>query len=575
MQYNQDHIQFIQKLKLLPKHAMPTPEDEGKVSLKEMKKLFTLFADSATLNRTLSLFNDLAQISKDIANTFDILEDRAKLFNEQLGISSTTSIKYALALDKVAISLNRHAAGYKRAFAESAKYYKGTAQYQEKYSKGTNKIIASMREELKLSEDQAQNFRRNALATGVGTDALYKQVLMLGTAAQNAELYDGASQDLIETFAKISPLTLSRYYTLFGDKEEGTKQIALAALKINQMGMDFDQIEKSSRGFLDIQKKSSQQMFLQEVTGKQILTHNGENYTQAMQQAYINNDINKQFELQRDLILDHADELRGNVFMQEKYAEFMDYSQEQIANVLAHQGNLNELQVDGLQTAEAQQKVQEELEKLQKKEIDNHKLSIDDLIKMNDLRTQQEKIDADISVRRAKIIKKEIEDNKKIQGAPGQDIEQIREKVLTGGVDVAAKGAKAISGVMGAVTAITTTISTGDAFLTALKDAADALSAVETESAPASGGTEKIDDGIIQFNPRDKFTKVQVVAGTHEGGNKALAKQLAKGGGGGGDVSAIVSALNSMSVIVRNQFNGKDLMTAIKFAKAGSSNVGY
>ena len=571
MQYNQYHIQFIQNLKLLP-NAKLDPEDEGKAKLKEMAELFTLFADSAALNRTISLFNDLSTIAADIANTFDILEDRAKLFNEQLGIGSKTSIKYALALDEVAISLDRHAAGFKRAQVESAKYYKGTAQYHKKYStnlKGgniaINTMIASMREEFKLSEDQAQSFRKNALSSGIRSDAWYEQVLVLGSAAQEAGVYDGAIQDLLKTFGDISPDLLARYTSFFGagNDKEAIRSLSTTALKVNQMGMDFKQIEQSSKGFLDLQKKAADQMLLQEITGKQILTHSGENYTQAIQQAYINNDANRQFELQRDLILDNAEEISKNVFTAEKYAEYMGYSLDQIYEVIAANRNLNELGESGLDNTK-------KLADLKSKIIIQEKKSTDNLIKENDLRVQQEKIEADISKQRAEIIQKQVKDpDKTIQGEPGTDIDKIREETIEKGIKVAAEGANTISGILGAVSAITTTISTGKAFLQALENAGNALSAVETEKMPAG----KLDDGIIEFNPRDKFTKVQVVAGTHEGGNKALAKQLANNANGSGDADAVIKALNSMQVIVKNQFSGRDLMTLIEFTKANSSNV--
>jgi len=282
----------------------------------------------------------------------------------------------------------------------------------------------------------------------------------------------------------------------------------------------------------------------------------------AIQQAYINNDANRQFELQRDLILDNAEEISKNVFVAEKYADYMGYSLDQIYEVIAANRNLNELGESGLDNTK-------KLADLKSKIIIQEKKSTDNLIKENDLRVQQEKIEADISVQRADIIKKEIEAGKKIQGAPGQDIEQIREETIDKGIKVAAEGAKSISGILGAVSAITTTISTGKAFLQALENAGNALSAVETEKMPAN----KLDDGIIEFNPRDKFTKVQVVAGTHEGGNKALAKQLANNANGSGDADAVIKALNSMQVIVKNQFSGRDLMTLIEFTKANSSNV--
>jgi len=574
MQYNQYHIQFIQNLKLLPKHGQKKEEEAAELTLNSIKKLFDTFTDSAGLNRTIKAFNDFATIAADIANTFDILEDRAKLFNEQLGIGSKTSIKYALALDEVAISLDRHAAGFKRAQVESAKYYKGTAQYHKKYSTNLkdgniaiNTMIASMREEFKLSEDQAQSFRKNALSSGIRSDAWYEQVLVLGSAAQEAGVYDGAIQDLLKTFGDISPDLLARYTSFFGagNDKEAIRSLSTTALKVNQMGMDFKQIEQSSKGFLDLQKKAADQMLLQEITGKQILTHSGENYTQAIQQAYINNDANRQFELQRDLILDNAEEISKNVFTAEKYANYMGYSLDQIYEVIAANRNLNELGESGLDNTK-------KLADLNTKILIQENKSIDNLIKENDLRVQQEKIDADISVQRADIIKKEIEDGKKIQGAPGQDIEQIREETIDKGIKVAAEGALKISGILGAVSAITTTISTGAKFIEALGNAGDALSAVQTENMP-SGKTGDLDDGIIEFNPRDKFTKVQVVAGTHEGGNKALAKQLANNANGSGDANAVIKALNSMQVIVKNQFSGRDLMTLIEFTKANSSNV--
>lgn len=83
----------------------------------------------------------------------------------------------------------------------------------------------------------------------------------------------------------------------------------------------------------------------------------------------------------------------------------------------------------------------------------------------------------------------------------------------------------------------------------------------------------KLDDGIIQFNPNDKFTKVNdaLIAGTNVNGNKDLAKAITNDGGNGkvehkfDDISITVKVVGEGldSDIAKKLINDKELIRAL------------
>jgi len=339
---NQELNFTIKQLKQLPR----TGQEE--IGLKDIKAFLAAFSDQSVTSKRIEGFRKLGDAVAIFASNFDLFEDRAAIFNKMLGISSTLSLQYAEDLDKVAVALGRNAENYKAVFGSQTQYFKGTAQLykgNEKLLKGEQLLLANLVEKHKLTTAQTVAFKRNTLAAGYQTKKMYNETLQLGAAVEQMGLYDGATNDLLKSLSDIPVDLFTRLTSGLGPK--AIKNLGLTVLKANQLKMSMAGIEKTSRSFLDVQEKSTQELFLQEITGKAMLTDEGESFQQALTRAYVERDSAKQQELISELILKNKDGIQKSVLIQEGFADYLNMSAEEMLNIIAANENLNNLGATG------------------------------------------------------------------------------------------------------------------------------------------------------------------------------------------------------------------------------------
>ena len=370
---NQELNFKIKQLKQLPRTGQ---------SFSDITNWIDTFSDQAKISKQAQGFRILGDEIKKFASNFDIFEDRAKMFNRMLGTSSELSLKYAEDIDKIAVILGRNAENYKAVFGAQTQYFKGTAQLYRKNKElyeGEQLLLTNLTEKFKLTTAQTVAFKRNTLAAGYNTKGMYQQSLQIGAAIEKMDLYDGAATDLLKSLSDI-PVDLFTRLTA-GLGPDAIKNLGLTVLKANQLKMSMTGIEKTGRSFLDVQEKSTQELFLQEITGKAMLTDEGESFQQELTRAYVERDVAKQQKLIGDLILKNKDGIQNSVLIQEAFADYLNMSAEELLNVISAEENLNQIaeknlkdRADGHEKilAPTQQQIETEKERIS---LQEHSLS--------------------------------------------------------------------------------------------------------------------------------------------------------------------------------------------------------
>jgi hypothetical protein len=608
---NTKHI--INRLKLQPRHGAKkkvgddtnwtTRATDLVNSLQDMSdigafddigKLATAFEDLTTgqaaaatgLQKLIGIQQQFGEIATKLTDQITKLEQRNKKLNKTFGMSIEQSAEFGQNMDllaakfkiggtnarRYATELNKLTAGY----IASSKISK---TYQENLIQGRRYMV----DMLGVTDEAADGFEMLAMQQGKSAFELQSDGGFQGVIGKIEELtgLTGVSKQITEDLGSAAATVQLQYGRM-------PATLGLAAMKAKAMGVTMDELAGAGKKLLNIESSVGAELEYQLLSGRRLVDAQGRSYTNMYREATLRGDMNAQADIMHKALMQEGDQLETNVLAREKFADSMGIEEETLARMLQKRKLLKQMGAENLFELTGK-KLEDELKKMGKPAADIAKI-----MEADDTRDTQTRMADRLDqlytegfILRDSTGKISAAFNQKdiIKGASTQllDTENGILKNLNDGLatfrvmmtdDVIYETVGAVEnlklGVDSTITAIKTLtdavpffadkiseleVKLASAFSTVLggglPDMADMDPAISTATTPTATMRDGIimNDGLIRFNPRDKFMQVNdstMIAGTNVDGNRRLARQLSGGGGiSDNQISRLAAAIAS------------------------------
>ena len=585
--------QIISHLRSLPRHgaksnkfadsakAIETELEALKKKLPSTTKLLSSMKDSLTainsessvlsqgLGKIIGIQQEFQEQTISLVKNLTFFENANAALNKSFGVSSVTAKKYAQTLRgfskdlgvgddklfKYATSLKELTGGFILAQHETKKGIRINKDFQKSLLQGQ----AFMRNQLGVTDEAAQSFE--LYAAGMGKTGMEAQLALNGMSVALADVTGmdalQLQKDLTADIAGLSEDMQLQYSKIPGS-------IELAALKSRVLGTNMEQLHKTGQGLLDIESSVGNEIELQLLTGKRLLTNQGKSLTNEYRKATIQGDANRQAELMHQFIKDQGKELETNIFARKKAAALMGTDEKTLARMIQKEKLIKKLGAEKLMKMHAGdiEKVAAELKAQGKSEKD-----IDALIKNVDTRST-----ADMTLDQQKIT------NSILMKTLGKDIDikEVRDDAKEFDKKVSGEGGfaqnifKPLQKELGKVTIVGEAMNSLTAPLTEISKGVPLLNtAMDALNKTVSGFTIKMKTGTIETQDIKKVSDSlimpdrgpilspssnDVIATFQQGG--VVANTL--GGMGGIDYDKLAAAMTKVKIEVatENTLNG-------------------
>jgi len=512
-----DQIKLLQHLKTLPRQgridfkklqkeaeaAYDAAKSEAEDAAKDIDKIFNSLVDGAKQRGAFFKQNLAATFGNailEVTKQFTFLEERNRSLNDSLGITSGLSADLGATLDtfseklsvggdtarKLAISLNSVAEGL--ITAETMQTNFGEAMLAGQ---------SYMRNQIKVSEKAAQGYELYAAGLGRSTAEQLLAQDGLAKGIETATELQGVQRDLTETIGNLTSDLQVQYSRIPGSLE-------LAILKSRALGMSMADLNKTGQNLLNIESSIGQELEYQLLTGNRLVDEvSGDSLTNAYREATLRGDANKQAEVMNRILEQEGETLQNNLLARQQMAKLLGTDEATIARSLQKKKLLAQLGAEEIMELSADD-AKREIEKLRDKYKDDKtkQKQIEDLLKASDTRTTAERTaDAVEKMATAMIPKNQaqiIKDTINEMGTPEFT------KNLTDGLTKLTTEFQSFIDIGSSVsTLVTTTLSAYGDFKTLIEKGS-----VQIKDLDLGGVDAKANDAIIQFNPRDKFMKI-------------------------------------------------------------------
>ena len=433
---------------------------------------------------------------------------------------------------------------------------------------------------LGVSEEAAVGLQGFAAAAGYKGNELVKSLQIQATEIENITGLKGVQRDIDEEIGNLS----AEAQIQFG-RMPGT--LGLAVMKTKAMGLNLEQLTKTGDSLLNIEQSVGDELELQLLTGTR-LVKNGKSLTNEYRKYYLAGDAEKMASTLNDAYETQKKSLKTNMLARKQFEKTFGLEEGAVAKMQQREEIINKLRTDGKTKEELMglsgDDLKNKIEELKKAgTLDINPADMQTLMDTYDTRSTQEKQTELL----AKMYTSGIIVNVKATGKSAGDLAKGTSDKLLGateklkplfdsvnkfseinaealgavkqftislgsfkttsetfikGIPALASGEAAIGqGLLGLKDAITTMLDkngTLGKLVTTLTTGGKLPSmTVKTMSVESTATIEEkddavmINDGFVQFNPRDKFTRVNdgmTVAGTNVGGIDRFAAQMEK-----------------------------------------------
>lgn len=558
----------------------------------QSQAMLSMQTDSANLATGINkLTGTLQGLNKGF---LDNVEQITKVFarNNELiksyGITEDAAQDMGFAIDKLSIDLN-----FGR--EETEKYIKQLGNLTNGFivsNAGNNQFNQSLIKQQRyltdivgVSEEAAEaimDMNAGIASRGVGKDAevtaeqLEKQLVSRANEAKAIEQITGLKgvQRTIDAEIAAAGSETSLQYSKM------PKTLGLAVMKSKALGLSMEQMAKTGDELLNIESSVGNELEYQLLSGKRLVNNQGESLTNLYRQATIQGDMNAQADIMKQIMDSQGDVLENNMLARKQLATTLGVEEGTMAKMVQKRKLLKSMGAEKLfdLTGEALEK-----------ELQGLKVGREDIAKImeqDDTRTTQDRMAE--SLRNietkgilARFAKKNADDETTGEYDKGAfksmytdsiagiktalsdyktAIGATKEGLKTGAqtffnfqdqvVNVVGSAAilnKSVTSVTAELTTLAGAIPIiGDKFTAAansIKGFAEKFTGTPIENmainsvgnlSVAGAGTQDgvmMHDGFVQFNPRDKFTRVNdgmTVAGTNVGGIDRFAAQMEK-----------------------------------------------
>jgi hypothetical protein len=550
------------------------------------------------INKLVGVYQQFSKIITDQVEQTTKLFQRNNELGKSFGLTTKAAQKYGFQLDQIAGSLE-----YGRANIE--KYVtglKGLMGVQALNIKNDGKFGTSllktqryMTDILGVSEEAAEGMRYyNTQAAGdksieTRLNQERESAKLIGTQlglTMDMNEQSALQQEIMESIGDLAPEIQMQY-----SRYPGT--LGLAVMKAKQLGISMEQLNKTGESLLSIESSVGDELEYQLLSGKRLVDEvSGKSLTNMYREAALQGDANKQADVMNTILDTQGDTIKDNMLARKQLAKTLGLEEDTLARMLQKRKLLSDIGAKSL-FGKTGADLKTELEKLQK-QGEVSATQIDDIMKADDTRDVQTRMAEALESIQTRGIVAQFPDSKGFTDA-FQGVSDSLENTLNSfktamlkGPDAAGIGGgyfqvvKTMDEAVGSMSTFRTSIGgLGDVITTMagqipiwgnklaglgtsittaidsglgenLTDMTIETTAPVEVSGPAGAGADDaiiMNDGIVRFNPRDKFTRVNdgtMIAGTNVDGNRRLARQLSGGGGiSDNQISRLASAIAS------------------------------
>jgi hypothetical protein len=324
-----EQIQLIKRLKRYPRHGQVGPIQQVEAALKKLYELYKQGGDEIV---KINVFGKIADQVMTTVNSLTILEQANSGIASTFNMNQAAAADFGKAIEKAArnqgisaVKAKEFATDLKSIFGGMEKAYTGQTKQSQLLLKQTD----DFRNKLGETAEEYSSFLEAQLAAAKGSEKAFLQYkLDIASVAKafEAKGIAGAFTDITTEFTKLNAATKMT----FG---QYPKQIALALLKTKSLGIELETITGAADGFLDVQETISKQYELQALTQRTIKDDRGEDMTNALTQARLQNDANRLVELYAQTVDKYSDKIKENPFAMEAVANYLNISKDDVAAI--------------------------------------------------------------------------------------------------------------------------------------------------------------------------------------------------------------------------------------------------
>jgi hypothetical protein len=546
-------LQLIKRLKLQPRLGADPFAD----LVSSLRLVFNTYKDQGAEVIRQNVFGFLASQVQTLNDNLNVLEDLNTGVQAGFNKNVVGAAKLGVTLDGVAknagvnaTKFKGYAADLRNVYVGQTKFYKDNPKFATQIAKQSDQI----QNQLGITGDAYESYvRMQEGAIGRLNDATQKESAFkklndeIGSVALGVSgFYDGALTDIIGGMGELGQASLATFGRM-------PKELALAVLKSKALGVNLEKITGAGEGFLDIEKAIADEMEFQILSGQELTTLDNKSFVAEYQKAAIQQDANKQAELFAGFVEKYGEDLKTNLYLQTQTADMFGLTKDELFTAV---NQFNALGAEGSKVFKQQagdiKTVTDAFTKATDKE-DRRTNSIilqDESTKdyINSLGDYVDKVD--------KLQKNTADVNQTLMGTAetvgnaAANSPLINAAYATG--QTYTQGQTALQTVQGNVTG-----PKGDQ--SGLDVKGDAIK--QDDIFIPAGGSNVISGplGSFELNSKDDIIAMP-------NARAALANN------GGGDVSAIIAALNGMSFHVTNIFDGDKIQSSLQIRQGQRLN---
>ena len=511
------------------------------------------------------------------------LEQRNKALNKSFGITSITAAALGESYDDMAETLNtggenirKYAQNVNAMLPGMAKIIAGNEKFRTRLL-GTNQFLT---EHVDLTAAVSNGYEMFAAGAGQNSVELLAATSQWAAAFDEATGLTGTFAGIISEIGEMSADIQTTYNKMPGSLEK-------SVVKAKLLGTSFAKIEAMATKMLDIETSVGQELEYQLLSGKRLVNQEGESITEKLRIAKLSGNPEEQVKAMNELLSSQGDIIDGNNYYAKQQLENLtgftvaELTRQRQTQKLMEQGGMDKAKIeefmnmDPTSFTKALRDVTDANSKTllaKLKESEGQKTTDElyaDMLKRE--RTEGIKVMLGGVSQTAAISGARTE----VQGSEKASAEYIQKFATSGAANAIGQlqlMGSTISATLTPLESFGKTLpvigETMNAFITETKgyiEKAFGTSTSGTTGVEATTGdtgfagvpVTPVKDGIISFNPADKFTTVQLLASTERGQLNKAAETLTGGGNNGTAVvdpapiaAAIMAALSKMSVSV-------------------------
>jgi hypothetical protein len=322
-------LQLIKRLKLQPRLGADPFAD----LVSSLRLVFNTYKDQGAEVIRQNVFGFLASQVQTLNDNLNVLEDLNTGVQAGFNKNVVEAAKLGVTLDKVAKNAGVNATKFKgytvelrNVYVGQTKFYKDNPKFADQIAKQSDQI----RNQLGISEESYLSFVRmqegaiGRLNESQKESAFSKLNDEIGSVALSVSgFYDGALTDIVAGMGELGQASLATFGQM-------PKELALAVLKSKALGVNLEKITGAGEGFLDIEKAIADEMEFQILSGQELTTLDNKSFVAEYQKAAIQQDANKQAELFAGFVEKYGEDLKTNLYLQTQTADMFGLTKDEL-----------------------------------------------------------------------------------------------------------------------------------------------------------------------------------------------------------------------------------------------------